>query len=196
MVESSRKILQLDVVHSSLKQTSSLNKHLSDYMPGLTAKVFRTYNASFTFERELEKNMKELVKPTLAEKIYVYNKANREVAVLCNHQKSVSKGHDASMEKAYDKIKAMKYQRRRLRYQLLKANDYNKKEHKKFNQDESDLDDEWMGNHEIDLGVKEQEKVTKSEYLTTRYQPSPRHRRHRRPVDCDVYIHVFLYFRI
>ncbi|KAG0151163.1 hypothetical protein CROQUDRAFT_651365 [Cronartium quercuum f. sp. fusiforme G11] len=141
--------------------TSTLNKHLSDYMPGLTAKVFRTYNASITFERELEKNMTALQNPTLAEKIYAYNKANREVAVLCNHQKSVSKGHEAQMEKAFEKIKAMKYQRRRLRYQLLKAEGFSKKLHKQFLEDESDLDDDWMDDHEEDLELKERERVTK-----------------------------------
>ena len=30
-----------------------LNKHLSALMPGLTAKVFRTYNASDTLQKEL-----------------------------------------------------------------------------------------------------------------------------------------------
>ncbi|KAH9809408.1 hypothetical protein DFH28DRAFT_989866 [Melampsora americana] len=141
--------------------TASLNKHLSDYMPGLTAKVFRTYNASFTFERELEKNMDALKVPSLAEKIYAYNKANREVAVLCNHQKSVSKGHETSMEKAYEKIKAMKYQRRRLRYQLFSTKEFDKKKHKQFLEDESEIDEDWMEAHEKDLGLKEIERVTK-----------------------------------
>lgn len=141
--------------------TSSLNKHLSDYMPGLTAKVFRTYNASFTFERELEKNMNALKVPSLAEKIYAYNKANREVAVLCNHQKSVSKGHETSMEKAYDKIKVMKYQRKRLRYQLFSTEGFDKKKHKTFLEDESDIDEDWTEAHEKVLASKELERVRK-----------------------------------
>ena len=37
--------------------TTGLNKHLSNYMPGLTAKVFRTYNASWTMSNLL-KDMK------------------------------------------------------------------------------------------------------------------------------------------
>ena len=32
---------------------TSLNKHLNSLMPGLSAKVFRTYNASVTLENEL-----------------------------------------------------------------------------------------------------------------------------------------------
>ena len=35
-------------------QTSILNKHLSELMPGLTAKVFRTFNASKTLQEQLE----------------------------------------------------------------------------------------------------------------------------------------------
>uniref|UniRef100_A0A914NXB9 DNA topoisomerase 1 n=1 Tax=Panagrolaimus davidi TaxID=227884 RepID=A0A914NXB9_9BILA len=35
--------------------TSSLNQHLKSIMPGLTAKCFRTYNASFTLQQQLKK---------------------------------------------------------------------------------------------------------------------------------------------
>lgn len=34
-------------------QTSILNKHLQELMDGLTAKVFRTYNASITLQQQL-----------------------------------------------------------------------------------------------------------------------------------------------
>lgn len=34
----------------NLIDTSRLNAHLKDLMPGLTAKVFRTYNASITLD--------------------------------------------------------------------------------------------------------------------------------------------------
>ncbi|KAK8779399.1 hypothetical protein V5799_019259 [Amblyomma americanum] len=37
-----------------LLSTGTLNKHLNELMEGLTAKVFRTYNASRTFEQELD----------------------------------------------------------------------------------------------------------------------------------------------
>lgn len=70
--------------------TQTLNEHLKDLMPGLTAKVFRTYNASITLQRQLD----ELTDPdaTVPEKILAYNRANRAVAVLCNHQRAVPKG--------------------------------------------------------------------------------------------------------
>lgn len=37
-----------------LLQTSILNKHLQELMDGLTAKVFRTYNASITLQQQLK----------------------------------------------------------------------------------------------------------------------------------------------
>lgn len=35
--------------------TQILNDYLKELLEGLTAKVFRTYNASFTFQNELKK---------------------------------------------------------------------------------------------------------------------------------------------
>lgn len=78
-----------------------VNKYLTGYMPGLTAKVFRTYNASQTFVDQLKDTPED---GTIGEKILAYNRANRMVAVLCNHQKSVGKGHSTQMEKALEKV--------------------------------------------------------------------------------------------
>lgn len=55
--------------------------------------VFRTYNASITLDRlltELEKSSKSVI---VEEKKADYDKANKEVAILCNHQRSVPKTH-------------------------------------------------------------------------------------------------------
>ena len=38
--------------------TSKLNKHLTSLMDGLTAKVFRTYNASVTLQQQLNMTTK------------------------------------------------------------------------------------------------------------------------------------------
>jgi DNA topoisomerase-1 len=84
------------------EQTSMLNKHLTSKMKGLTAKVFRTFNASITFQRLLDENLLEGT--TLQEKLNAYNHANRMVAILCNHQRAVPKTHEQSMEKANHKV--------------------------------------------------------------------------------------------
>ena len=70
-------------------------------MPGLSAKVFRTYNASFSMS-ELLKEMKSV--GTADEKIRDYNNANREVAILCNHKRTIPNSHAEQMEKMGDKV--------------------------------------------------------------------------------------------
>ncbi|KAM3609932.1 uncharacterized protein V6R79_022660 [Siganus canaliculatus] len=88
--------------------TSLLNKHLSSLMLGLTAKVFRTYNASITLQQQL----KELTEKSgsQAEKLLSYNRANRAVAILCNHQRAPPKTFDQSMANLQAKIDARKEQ--------------------------------------------------------------------------------------
>lgn len=91
-------------------ETSMLNSYLTSLMPGLTAKVFRTYNASFTMQKELDKAYDQ-PDASVAEKLLSYNRANREVAILCNHQRAVAKGHGQSMTKLNEKIMHLKYHR-------------------------------------------------------------------------------------
>lgn len=71
-------------------------------MNGLTAKVFRTYNASRTLQEQLEL----LTDPDapISAKILQYNRANRAVAVLCNHQRAAPKSFDKSMANLQKKI--------------------------------------------------------------------------------------------
>lgn len=86
--------------------TTVLNKHLNTLMEGLTAKVFRTYNASWTLQEQLNKLTNE--NDSVAEKILSYNRANRAVAVLCNHQRAEPKTFQKSMENLKIKIDAKK----------------------------------------------------------------------------------------
>jgi DNA topoisomerase-1 len=63
-------------------------------------KVFRTYNASITLDRLLEEqepNISSLA--TVDEKKALYDAANKEVAILCNHQRSAPKAHSDQMSK-------------------------------------------------------------------------------------------------
>ncbi|KAJ4708159.1 DNA topoisomerase 1-like [Melia azedarach] len=85
--------------------TAKLNAHLKELMPGLTAKVFRTYNASITLDEMLNRGTKD---GDVAEKIVVYQHANKEVAIICNHQRSVSKSHSAQMSRLTEKIEEIK----------------------------------------------------------------------------------------
>ncbi|CAM6101329.1 unnamed protein product [Calypogeia fissa] len=80
--------------------TSKLNQHLKGIMPALTAKVFRTYNASITLDTLLQ----DTVGSNVIEKVADYQRANKEVAILCNHQRTVSKSHSSQMEKLEAKM--------------------------------------------------------------------------------------------
>jgi len=87
--------------------TTALNNHLKQQMEKLTAKVFRTYNASYTLQKLLDQtpsdmgSVEEKVRIVLSyitssiiltlSKVLHYNRCNREVAILCNHQRSLPK---------------------------------------------------------------------------------------------------------
>merc|ERR1712088_1243991 len=84
--------------------TSVLNQYLNGLMDGLTAKVFRTFNASFTLQQQLDDLTDK--DDNLAAKMLSYNRANRAVAILCNHQRAVPKTHDKAMENLDQKLEA------------------------------------------------------------------------------------------
>lgn len=89
-----------------------LNEYIKEFSENLTAKVFRTFNASNTFQKELnnitrkyknyDKNDKESI--VMSE----FNKASAKIAVLCNHQKNISKNFGENIKKIEDKIKEIK----------------------------------------------------------------------------------------
>eukprot|EP00035_Acanthoeca_spectabilis_P013906 m.262289 g.262289 ORF g.262289 m.262289 type:complete len:754 (+) comp16003_c0_seq1:60-2321(+) len=82
-----------------------LNSYLKTLMPGLTAKVFRTYNASTCLQDQL---VNTPVDGTVEEKMLAYNKANKEVAILCNHQRAAPKGHGDQVEKLDEALATIK----------------------------------------------------------------------------------------
>merc|ERR1712240_526609 len=101
--------------------TAVLNQYLNGLMDGLTAKVFRTYNASFTLQEQLD----EMTDPddNVSAKMLSYNRANRAVAVLCNHQRAVPKTHEKSMENLDGKLQ--------VKQEAIKAAEKNLKHAKK-----------------------------------------------------------------
>jgi DNA topoisomerase-1 len=111
---------------------TSLNEYLTSYMPGLTSKVWRTYNASYLFQKEIDKiNLTKIKDIDPNEKINyllaMFNQANTSVALLCNHQKNNNKNNSSNnlIEKLDKKIKEFKKQKKI--YQDKKLNDKVKK---------------------------------------------------------------------
>lgn len=139
--------------------TSGLNKHLSNYMTGLTAKVFRTYNASFTMATLL-KDMK--AEGTVADKVLAYNAANRKVAILCNHKRTVAASHEQQMEKMEDKINGLRYQQCRIKRMMLDLEPkLKKKKGEGFYALPDGLDAEWQEKHHAALVEESKTKITK-----------------------------------
>ncbi|KAK0729068.1 hypothetical protein B0T21DRAFT_206242 [Apiosordaria backusii] len=140
--------------------TSQLNKHLSSYMAGLTAKVFRTYNASYTMSTLLQSLPVENI--TMAEKIKLYNDCNREVAVLCNHKRTVGAAHEAQMEKLGDRIKGLKYQKWRTKMMMLDLDPkLKKKKGAEYFALDEDITQEWLLEHQKFLVEEQTTKITK-----------------------------------
>lgn len=80
--------------------TGKLNDYLKSMMDELSAKVFRTYNASVTLQDQLYVKNEHGIDPesvvnmSVEKRMQFYTKCNREVARLCNHQKAVAKNFD------------------------------------------------------------------------------------------------------
>ncbi|KAI1613871.1 DNA topoisomerase I [Exophiala viscosa] len=139
--------------------TTQLNNHLKNYMPGLTAKVFRTYNASYTMSKLLTEMKSE---GNIMEKIKDYNDANRKVAILCNHKRTVAASHAGQMEKLGDRLKGLKYQQWRLKQMMLELDPkIKKKRGAQYFELPDDLDEAWIQEHQAYLVDEQKTKITK-----------------------------------
>ena len=96
--------------------TTALNNHLKQQMPKLTAKVFRTYNASYTLQTQLDKMTDDL--DTVEQKGLYYNRCNKDVAILCNHQRSLPKTFSEQMGKLDQQIAEKEAQKKELQDHL------------------------------------------------------------------------------
>ncbi|RBR18385.1 uncharacterized protein FIESC28_06158 [Fusarium coffeatum] len=143
--------------------TSQLNKHLNNYMKGLTAKVFRTYNASFTMSTLLNKlGSDPRSRGTVAEKVKLYNDCNREVAILCNHKRTVGASHEQQMAKLGDRIKGLRYQQWRTKMMILDVDStYKKKKGAAWFEKDEELTDEWIKEHQQFLLEEQRTKIQK-----------------------------------
>lgn len=115
-----------------------LNQYLGAMMEGLTAKVFRTYNASKLFQTELNEINKQIEKMNNDDTnkinliLDMYNKANIKVALLCNHQKNVSKSFNEQIEKVNEKIIEIKKKKKELEKEKETMNKNDKKDKEKI----------------------------------------------------------------
>ncbi len=84
---------------------TTLNDYLKTLLPGLTAKVFRTYKASSILQQELKKNIPDKTDPLHIKKL-AYDRANMASAIALNHKKMG--GSDARIVKLEAKLQELK----------------------------------------------------------------------------------------
>ena len=88
---------------------TELNNYIDSMMTGATAKIFRTYNACILLQDELNLINKKFSNYNNEDKVNLlidaYNKAILRVAILCNHQKQISKTFDKQIQKINKQIK-------------------------------------------------------------------------------------------
>ena len=89
--------------------SNDVNKYLQSFMKDLTAKVFRTYNASHLFQKELRKINNKFENSTDTKAILdEFSKANAKVAKMMNHQKNISTGYKKTVDKITTMLETLK----------------------------------------------------------------------------------------
>ena len=82
--------------------SAMVNQYLSSIVPGLTAKVFRTYHATAVADGAL--HSKDLRGADDLDKLYHEKEANLKAAVFCNHQRTPPKTWEESLKKREQKL--------------------------------------------------------------------------------------------
>jgi DNA topoisomerase-1 len=85
-------------------KSRNVNAYLSEIMPGLTAKVFRTYHASSTVRTSLSHSKVKAADPNWVKK-NAAKQANLEAAIVCNHTKQAPKGWNARLQRFRERQK-------------------------------------------------------------------------------------------
>lgn len=146
-----------------LINAGKLNDYLKSLMDGLSAKVFRTYNASITLQQELDKKFFE-EDETMDAKVSYYNEANKQVAILCNHQKTVSKNYNVQSEALQNNLKDHINYLLELEEHAISFGKKSKKKEKKDSREKKDADDEdddKKGNNKLKKVFPDDEEKTK-----------------------------------
>ena len=89
--------------------SKKVSRFLSQKMPGLTAKVFRTWRCTKTVKEELAKSPVTKEDPVYVKK-YAAKMANLKVAEVANHKRKVSAKFEERLAKKEDQLKDMKAQ--------------------------------------------------------------------------------------
>jgi DNA topoisomerase-1 len=86
--------------------SKKVSRFLSEKMPGLTAKVFRTWRCTATVKEELDKSGVTKQDPAYR-KSYAAKMANLKVAEVANHKRKISPKFDERVAKKEDRLKEL-----------------------------------------------------------------------------------------
>lgn len=101
-------------------RSDNVKEFLSEVVPGLSAKVFRTYHASKTVDEylktaKLSKEDPEYVKKNVA------TLANLEAAIVCNHKRKLPKNWENSLAKKLERLKVLQGKKSKKSLEAAKA---------------------------------------------------------------------------
>ncbi|MBS7645244.1 MAG: DNA topoisomerase I [Candidatus Bathyarchaeia archaeon] len=118
-------------------RSDNVSAFLGEAMPGLTAKVFRTYHATKVVEEHLYGARVDKGDPEYYKR-YVAAMANLQAAITCNHKKKIPKRWRETLEKRMIRLKQLRekmgrskkyreaYEKLKFRVKLMRAaKDYN-----------------------------------------------------------------------
>ncbi|MBI5300578.1 MAG: hypothetical protein HY868_00460 [Chloroflexi bacterium] len=101
--------------------STHINRFLSGIVPGLTAKVFRTYHATTAVRTKLLEQTVSADAP-MHQKDYAARLANLNAAIVCNHKRTPPKNWEETLAKREietEKLRAAKPDARKLHAQIL-----------------------------------------------------------------------------
>lgn len=87
--------------------STHVNKFLGSIVPGLTAKVFRTYHATTTVRKCLRENGNARPDMPLFEKEYTAKLANLQAAITCNHKRTPPKNWEQALAKKEETVEKL-----------------------------------------------------------------------------------------
>ncbi len=91
-------------------RSENVNEFLSSVVPGVTAKVFRTYHATKTIDDYL-KTAKTKEDDSEEYKKYIATLANLQAAIVCNHKRTLPKTWEKSLNKKIESLEKLKMQK-------------------------------------------------------------------------------------
>jgi DNA topoisomerase-1 len=88
--------------------SSKVNDYLGNIMPGLTAKVFRTFHATNVVMDYLSSIEEKVSKADTEMDMYYARMANLKAAILCNHKRTPPKNWDESLKRKEGRVNALR----------------------------------------------------------------------------------------